>query len=189
MSARNFIKENLFVIIGAALPVLLLVGALAATKLPGLWVEPPRHDFLFLDREGNYACFPARFQVRTGRLEITAHKSADHCTHYVNQYPRLYRYEARAETIRELPYDIPPAGETGAVAAAAGLRLDTARKSPDGYEVVEGPRYHHGDFFGFFGGYHYESGIALKKDGRTIEVPLDDGTWYGRGQFLGWVLE
>ena len=44
---QGFFKKNFVLVIGLALPVLLIVGFMVATNLPQTLSDPPKYDFVF----------------------------------------------------------------------------------------------------------------------------------------------
>lgn len=185
MAPGRFVRENVLILLGISLPVLILLGALVLTSLPAMWVADPAYDFLFVDNNYNYGCQGSRFEVRKDKLEIVGTTYKEHCG---NQRQELYLFEAKTGTIRELPYEIPTEGVRELVDATAQMTLDPRYTSPDGYKIDEnGPSYR-SDIFGIFGGSRCRGGMAIAKEGRVVRVQKGQDCYYRQQKFLGWIV-
>jgi hypothetical protein len=47
VSNKRFFKENFVLVVGLALPVLLIVGFMLASSLPQVLSDPPKYDLVF----------------------------------------------------------------------------------------------------------------------------------------------
>ena len=179
---KHKVKDNLAIIVGVSVPLLLVLLFAVAAKLPGFFVDPPKYDCLFDQR---YV-----FTVRDGKLHVSYNESK---RNNASQQPRLYRYYAAEKNVRELPLDLDTArkaadesgsGQAVLVKSAQDLKLDSATVAPDGYSFQNGSR-RRGSFMGLFYSRSYSYNLALTKEGAEVEIPLDRYS-YG-GYFLGWV--
>ena len=97
---NKFIKDNIVLVLGISLPLLLVALFALASTLPALFVEDPKHDFVFSDN--NYG--QLRFEVVNEKL---------HLRQIPNQYaapvepPLLYRYVAATGKTQKLSYKLP----------------------------------------------------------------------------------
>jgi hypothetical protein len=152
------------------------------------WTVPlPQHDLVF--RIENYASPPAsvsiEFAVREGRLEAVAlpvSRSGNPAV-AVPYVPRwtLMLFDHHTMQVREVPVDVPGSVPEGEVRTIPIAQLNERRvvaagsTAPDGYNLVSlntgGSR---GGIVGEIFGMNrrYRRGIAMEKDGRTIEVEL-----------------
>jgi hypothetical protein len=103
---QKFIKENIVLVLGISLPLLLVGFFILASVLPAMFVENPRYDFLFSD--GAYS--QMKFEVVNGKLHIkvTANQYGDRTT------PTLYRYSATTGKVQKFSIQLP---EIPAIAA------------------------------------------------------------------------
>jgi hypothetical protein len=198
MPVAKFVKDNLVLVVGLTLPVLLMAGFLLASALPGRMADPPRYDLVFSTTEYPTPSIPitVRFVVKNQTLtaqysRLTAPGGVSPSGHW----KKLFRYQAASGTVRELSFGFPTDMEsiTGtreeAVDAAKGLRLDTTLQSPDGYELAFGDRRGGGLLLEIFGGSReYEP--RLRKGGRSVAIRPRDGQpafGYNGIEFVGWV--
>jgi hypothetical protein len=178
---KNFFKDNFVLIVGLALPVLLIVGFMLASSLPQVLSDPPKHDLVFSTTDyppnANNIPVSVRFIVDDGVLKAQYVRTAVAPNNYsYNSWKRLYLYEANRQKVRQLTFGFPADmdGITGTkeqiVEATKDMRLDTTLQSPDGYELS-------------YDGYT-RSGLL------SVRLTTGDGNTYfsyGDVQFVGWV--
>ena len=194
MSVAKFLKDNLVLVVGLTLPVLLMAGFLAVSALPDR-TDPPKYDFVFSTQD-----YPSSLIPITVRLLVKDHVLVAQYTKPPGQpaavggWKKLFVYEASSRRVRELafgfPSDMPTIEGTREepVAAAAGMTLDTALQSPDGYELSYGDRRSGGLLLELFGGSRgYEP--RLRKGRRSVAVSAGAREPFGYNgiEFLGWV--
>lgn len=203
MADKNFFKDNFVLIIGLALPVLLMVAFMVVASIPQKMGEPPKYDMVFWTTDYNYYTNNAgrpvtvSLVVEDGVLKAQYTKVAD--PKYPNtQWIKLYQFDAKTQTVRQLefgsPYDmdkIDPSRED-VVEATKGLKLDTKPKSPDGFEMTAENYRRYGLVNEIFGSWRNDYNMKLR-NGLTA-VPLKTGTpnetfYNGQTYFLGWVTE
>jgi hypothetical protein len=202
MPAPKFVKDNLVLLVGLTLPVVLMAGFLLASSLPGRFTDPPRYDLVFSIQD--YPPAPAipvavRLVVKDHALkaQYTKLPAAPGGGSSSAGWRKLFIYEASTGKVRELTFGFPPDMDaiTGTreetVDATAGLRLDTALQAPDGYQLSWGEGRRGGGLFSelFIGsrGYHEP---RLRKG--SASVPLGGGPnqtsyAYQSAEFIGWV--
>lgn len=168
-------KENLPVIIGITLPLALVAAIAAAIYIPAAFIEPPKTDVLFVER--NYQWGVGHYEVRGSALAFVpeAPPADDPYWQKPTSVPQLYRYETDTQTMTALTED-----------EAKKLKLDPSPVSPDGYMVDRG----NGDggvfpFF-FYDGGNYTMYLRKGPSSQEIELPTMDVWSY---EFLGWVIE
>lgn len=198
MADKNFFKDNFVLIIGLALPVLLMVGFMIVASLPQKMGEPPKYDLIFWTSDYQYdKTRPVNVSlvVKDGVLKAQYTKVADP-KYPNNQWIKLYQFEAKTQTVRQLelgdPYDmdkIDPSRED-IVEATKNLKLDTTLKSPDGFELTAENYRRYGLVNEIFGGFRNDYNMKLR-NGLTA-VPLKTGNnsdvfYNGQTNFLGWV--
>jgi len=197
MALKKFLKENLVLVMGIALPVLLVILFFLTSILPKSLAEPPQHDLLFSVMRYDYqTASPVNFDfvVRDGVLYARIGKVD---SQNINRYHRrLVRYDAQTESVREIPYDLAGISDAseGAeipVEATANLTIDTSSKAPDGY-TFESASYSSGGLVSelFFGGYRNQ-GYRIVKGRAAYRIPSTFGKnhYAGNMQFIGWVVE
>lgn len=199
----KWIKQNLVLISGILLPVLLVAGFFVLSRAPAMLADPPEYDFILVGYHYDYqheSNYTLDFEVRDGHLTARAMPREGNQVNYTRQKARVFRYDATGNRFEEIAYDLPdgldnleePARiELGAVGA---LKLDKRMKSPDGYEFefvgYRGRGGLLGEIFGMRR--HYESTYILKKDGAWFDLPepsTDQYTYQYDLHFMGWVLD
>jgi len=194
---KAFIKENTTLALGLGLPLLLVFLLWGATEWTQRNTVPPQYDMLFATNYYDYSN-GMRFTVENGTLKAT------HVGKGSSNRPKLYRFNAKDDTIKEIPYTIPPEMTTYNANGAANdtttittinipdtqaLKLDVSFVSPDGFTFEN--NYRGRPLFGelFFSGNSRYSGysIALTKGGYRKYIPLKDSYSYSQ-KFIGWVV-
>lgn len=192
MSVGQFLRKNPTLLIGILLPVVVIGLFVAATAIPRMLVDPPRHDFVFVIDQ-TFAAQPTglRYEIDVdpdGVLRVMAEPVE---AERYNPRPQLFLYEHGQDAVREIALPKPREELVGLtrldVPELAGVRFDTSRRAPDGYEVIE-PRRSSGDIFGLFYRGNRDS-LAIGKSGAVVSVDVgDDLRGYGT-RFLGWVVD
>jgi hypothetical protein len=196
MPVAKFVKDNVVLVVGLTLPILLMAGFLLASALPGR-LDPPKYDLLFSTNEypNPPILITVRLVVKDGVLTAQSTPLPVPRGAYPNgSWKKLFRYQASSGTVRELSFGLPTDMEsiTGTredvVDATKGLRIDTTMQAPDGYELGFGTGRGGGLLLEIFGGSRsYEA--RLRKGGRSIPIPPVSGTAFVNGgvEFVGWV--
>jgi hypothetical protein len=198
MTARRFIKENFVLIVGLALPVLLMIGFMIFATLPQAVSDPPQYDLVFSTTDYNAAQgnlpVSVNFVVRDGKL-YAQYVAYNPPGSYGNQWLKLYRYEAATGKVRQLTFGYPqgmdaiPGAREELVAATQDLTLDTTLEAPDGYQLSYEGYSRSGLFNDLFwrGGYSNEP--RLRRGASSVRLASDDSNtlYYGNVQFIGWV--
>ena len=204
MASKNFFKDNFVLIIGLALPVLLMFGFMIVSSLPNALGEPPKYDLIFSTSDGTDASTtPVSVKLtvdKDGVLKAQYTKTPVNpnnggASTYYNTWKKLYVYDAAAQKVKELPFPYPAdmdkmTGTTEEVVEATkGYKLDTHLESPDGF-TLSYDGYSRSGFMGelFIGG-HYSSEIRLRKGNSSFPLtPTDSRSpfYYGSAEFIGW---
>ncbi len=190
---KNFVKENLVLVIGLALPVLLIVLFFVATVIPKSMGTPPQYEMLFTTTKYDYQNKPEYvidFNVKNQQLMVNSKKNDE--KNYNNATKILMAYDGKTETVREIKIDASKLTEGNEVLLeeTKNLSVDTAVISPDGY-TLEGPNYGgNGLVGGLFGGGYRNTGYRLKKGGVGYKVPnMQPDYYYSQLQFIGWLAK
>ena len=190
---KNFVKENLVLVIGLALPVLLIILFFVATVIPKSMGTPPQYEMLFTTTKYDYQNKPEYvidFNVKNQQLMLNLKKNDE--KNYNNATKILMAYDGKTETVREIKIDASKLTEGNEVLLeeTKKLSIDTAVISPDGY-MLEGPNYGgNGLVGGLFGGGYRNTGYRLKKGGVGYKVPnMQPDYYYSQLQFIGWIAK
>jgi len=189
---KNWIKENLVLAVGLALPLLLILLFFLATVLPKSLGTPPQYEMLFTTVKYDYQNKPdvvLSFNVKNKALMVTTKKSDDKNN---ANFTKLMAYDAKTETLREIAIDTSNLtdGVEVPVEEIKNAAIDTSGVSPDGY-TLEGPNYGgSGLVGGLFGGGYRNSGYRLKKGSVGYKVPNQQPDYYyNQLQFVGWMIK
>ncbi|HEY2773869.1 MAG TPA: hypothetical protein VGK20_07440 [Candidatus Binatia bacterium] len=201
-SVGRALRENFVLVVGLVLPVLLMVGFLAASSLTQGLVVPPKYDLVFAVQD--YA--PAAQNLPIGlRLVVKDHVLVAQYAKLTTQrsaftygaWKKLYIYEASLHKVRELALGIPADAETidgtreEVVEATRDLRLDTTIQSPDGYEISSSDTSHGGLITSLFWDSYNRSRVRLRSGSSSVPLELGDGhsaSYPGNVEFVGWVV-
>jgi len=194
---KNFIKNNLVLVVGLTLPLLLVVLFFAATVLPKAFNAPPQYEMLYTTERYDYQNPPdyhMDFSVKNQKVFVKARK-IDHKVRMGYNTLLLMAYDGKTETVREIPVDIAKAanatdGNQVLLEETASWTVDASRVSPDGY-VLEGPNYRSGGLVGgIFGGGYSNHSFRLKKGSIGYRIPDTQGAYYyNQPHFIGWVIK
>jgi hypothetical protein len=191
----KFVKENLVLVVGLTVPVLLMAGFLAVGALPDRLSDPPQYDLVFSTNDYPSTPVPVnvRLIVKDGALVAQYNRPPGQQGSF-GVWKKLFLFEASSRRVRQLTFGFPPdlAAIEGTreepVASAIGLVLDTTLQSPDGYELAFGDRRGGGLLLEIFGGSRgYEP--RLRKGSRSVPIAPGGGASfdYGGVEFVGWV--
>lgn len=190
---KNFIKENLVLVIGLVLPMLLIVLFFVATVIPKSMGTPPQYEMLFTTTKYDYQNKPEYvldFNVKNQQLMVKAKKYDE--KNNSNMSKILMAYDGKTETVREVKVDESKFADGSEVLLEETkvMTIATDMVSPDGY-TLEGPNYGgNGLVGGLFGGGYRNAGYRLKKGAVGYKVPtLQPDYYYNQLQFVGWAIK
>jgi hypothetical protein len=204
MSDNSFIKQNLALILGLALPVLLMAVFMVATIIPKMVIAPPSYNVVFSVpryNDGQPVAVNVGLHVNKDGILTATYTPLDRDNKRLyGEWYNLYLFNAKTKKVENLDFPIPDdAGAithsvTRPVAATKGMILSTAATSPDGYSFISNRYGHRRDFmFGFFGVSHASRTTRLVKDGASIPLPVGGLARYpyssGNSTFIGWVTD
>lgn len=190
---KNWIKENLVLVIGLALPVLLIVVFFVATVLPKMASTPPQYEVLFSVQDYSQKTktdYIVDFKVKNNQLMVKTKKAEDKDSYYNSK--KLMAYDAKTEVMREISIDQSKFGDGAEIVLAEtkNMTLDTAMVAPDGY-MMENQQYNNNGLVGgLFGGGGRNSNYRFKKGsvGYKINTPQNN-YYYDQLLFIGWVVK
>lgn len=192
MSFGKFIKQNLALSLGIALPVVLVLGFLAATVIPQKLTAAPKYKFAYTlvdyNRPSPTKKMVVNLTAKEGKIILSLAKSKND---YAPPVPRLMIYDPQTEQSEEINYKLPAGlrgdAEEEQLAETKDLVLSKDNKAPDGYEFQGDSRYYSGIVTELFMGGSYR-GARLVKGAATRKAPADIA-YGGNTQFLGWIVE
>jgi hypothetical protein len=187
---KSFLKTNIVLVVGVALPLLLMAFFYLAQRASVAGIDPPGYDAVIaVDYHDRWTDYPYRIGVDEGKLVVryrpgAGGKSED------RRAPRLYVVDHATHDARALDIDFGSV-EDGAVTdpdidALNRNRLIPDPTSPDGYRFERLSRSSGGGLVGgLFGFGRHRSGYALKKGARV--VPINGSSDWGQAQFIAWI--
>jgi hypothetical protein len=190
---KNWIKENLVLVIGLALPVLLIVLFFVATVIPKRNGTPPQYEVLFSvqDYSGqNNKDYLIDFKVKDKQLMIKTKKADD--KNYSYNSKKLMAYNAKTEIMREITIDDSKFSDGGEMLLeeTKSMTIDTAMLAPDGYMLENQGYSGTGLVGGLFGGSGRNTGYRLKKGSVGYKInTLQNNYYYDQLHFIGWVIK
>ena len=199
---KKWIRQNLVLLSGILLPVLLVGGFFILSNLPRQLADPPQYDFLLVGYRYDYqhpASYYLSFEVRDGRLNGRVVPKDGSNANYNRQTAAIFRYVAASNTFEEIEYDLPEGLEDLeesipiALKETNGLKLDKRARSPDGYTFEYLGYRGRGGLLGEMFGMRrrYDSLYVLKKDSAYFDLPLpsSDTIYQNDLHFMGWIVE
>lgn len=184
---KAFLKENIVLVSGLMLPIVVAVMFLMATQIGRASIDPPQYSVVFATNYYNNAQAPYKLVVKDGGVKMLYSPSKNY---HIQGAPRLYVYDPVLNVSREI--EVPAVEDTDVksevvISEFAGVKVSSVKTSPDGYLFQQNYR---GDgnlitnMFG--GGYRSRSTYVLKKDYHSVQVP--EALRYNSA-FIGWVVE
>ncbi|MBP9763758.1 MAG: hypothetical protein KBD03_00390 [Gammaproteobacteria bacterium] len=186
---KRALKENLILIVGIALPILLVIVFYLAAVLPKMLVKSPKIDLLYLTT--TYPHDGINTEVIDGTLKIWISPEVQKGS---LPMPRLFRFNAKTLTSTEIPINLSTAPgivmtkkrEALNIPEIKDLKLDTQEIAPDGYKAeISSPNA--GGVANLFL-LNTKRTLLISKNGKVINVSDEknrDG--YKSIKFLGWI--
>ncbi|MCB1721919.1 MAG: hypothetical protein KDI11_09210 [Alphaproteobacteria bacterium] len=188
---KAFLKENLVLAAGIALPLLLTLIFFGATQMGKATTEPPLYSVIFAtnyyENNNNY---PYRIVVKNDEVRFAYYPPEEKDTYRNWQKPRLFVYNPVKNMSHEIELpaiDDPKKKIDRRVDGISAQRLSSLKESPDGF--VFDYDYHGGgnlmtELFG--GGYYSRSRYALRKGSYSVPVPKSERY---NSEFIGWIID
>lgn len=190
---KNWIKQNLVLVIGLTLPLLLILVFILATVIPKTMATPPQYEMLFTTMKYEYENSPdylLDFNVKNKQLWLKVKKNEAKDKNF--NAKKLMAYDGKTETTREIVIDTSKLvdGSEMVLTETKNMVIDTANTSPDGF-ALEGPNYAgNGLVGGLFGSSYRSSGYRIKKDNFGYKLPNSvPENYYADLKFIGWVIK
>ncbi len=198
----KWIKENLVLVSGILLPVLLVGGFFVLNSLPRVLLDPPQYDFVLVGYRYDYRHqndYYLSFEVRNGKLTGRAIPRNGNGPYFNRQVAAIFRYRAATNSFEEIVFELPdeladsddpvslPLAET------SDLTLDKRSQSPDGFTFEHRGYRGRGGLLGEIFGMRrsYDSNFVLSKDNTHLDLPQPaaDPHYLNDLHFMGWIVE
>lgn len=186
---KTFLKENLVLVMGALLPIIIVILFGVAILIPRFLVASPKYNLLF--SVGQYYDGGYQFNIVGGKLQIQYS-----CTRgCANKIPmqKLFLLDAQSRVVKPIPLTsplIPTATQNFTsqinVPQLANVKINPAMEAPDGYRFNVGGNM--GNFLDIFSSNNTPS-IALSKNSNTVIIPIGNNIYnYYEIHFIGWIV-
>jgi len=96
----KFIKDNIVLMLGISLPLLLVAFFMVASALPNYLIADPKYDFFFSDGRYSYVEFQVQQQKLYMKIDPMRYQ-------YQKSLPHLYRYIASTGKVQEITFQAP----------------------------------------------------------------------------------
>ena len=164
-------KQNLSLIFGISIPILMIVFVALSIYIPRLFAEPPQYDFLYYVTDTHFASEhpESYYTVRQGYIDFIDNNPDEN----FEKRSRIFRHDVSENESFEMSYE-----------DARYLELDASYESPDGYELVNS---YGGDIL--YIDISYDE-LFLKGHNVSTEMNLfNTNIYYNQFNFLGWIHE
>lgn len=180
-------KKNLPLIIGLAIPLLMIAFVAISIYVPSMLARPA-YSFIYSVKD-TYDAYGENYYIENGvivKKTVPYPTSTPAYMYPEKRYPEskayLYQYDVKNNSAKEISFD-----------EAKKLRLVSSKISPDGYTLDQGS-YNNG-VFEIFGGnaggspdWYLRKGAVNKKV--NLQFPLEGDRYYyynNNFRFLGWI--
>lgn len=170
------LKKNATLIIGIAIPVIMIILVAVSIYIPPLFMHP-KYNFLYVSGDEYNSEYTYHISGGTLVKEKKERNKNDDYGYNRSSYreQKLFLHDTQKNESREISYE-----------EARGLKLDTDEKSPDGFEVISS--WSGGGFLFFDGGSH--RGQYLKRNSYSKKLNTQaSGDYYYDFNFLGWIIK
>ncbi|MCB1580378.1 MAG: hypothetical protein H6859_05095 [Rhodospirillales bacterium] len=188
---KAFLKENMVLAAGIALPLLLALIFFGATQMGKATIDPPRYSVIFAaDYYHNNNNYPYNLVIEKDQLRFVYIPPEEKDSYHNWQKPRLFVYnpvkneshEVALPNIKDKKKKIDEVIED-----IHAQKLSSLKESPDGF--VFDHDYRGGgnlmtELFG--GGYRSRSRHVLRKASYSVPVPKSERY---NSEFIGWIIE
>ncbi len=171
--------KNLPLMVGIALPLLLIGGISLVIFGPSLSVKPV-HDFIYTSDDDYYSYardYQNSYRVVGGRITLEAVQPQLGYTP-AKTAPPLYLYDVQTDTAHQITFE-----------DALRYTLDPGPSSPDGYSITY--QYGHDGIFELFGSSNEDNGYVISKGNGAKRLPGITGngrySYDGRFKLIGWI--
>ncbi len=199
----KFIRENLVLVAGIVLPVLLIIGFLILAHLPKAMLTPPQYDFLVVgyrydhQHQRNYYL---SFEIKNNKLQGIVTPKDNTSTYHNRQHASLFLYNLAEDRFTEISYRLPEEVDNleqqtfFAIPELERHEFSENLVSPDGYRFEYLGHRGRGGLLGeIFGmGRRHTSQYVLTKNSAHVELPFpatQPHYYYSHNlSFLGWIV-
>lgn len=178
----KFVRKNFALVVGMAIPVVMVLAVVGSIYIPGFFAVGPKFDFLYMSRSDYYCYYNSgqQFLVEGGKV----------VKRVVDVGSDKFVYDGQCGDDRLFVHDsVKNVSSRVSFEEAQALNLDSSAKSPDGFEIIYGSR---GDgIFPFFfsSGSNYNSIYLVGNNwSKKLDLELSGVDSNYSFHFLGWII-
>lgn len=184
---QKIFKENIILILGISLPLLLTALFFIATQIEKTSIAPPEYSVVFA--QNNYSSARThKIIVKDERVHLSYIPREEHRHDNASQL-KLYIYSPKTKKSKEV--SLPETNDLSKkikiiIPDLSSQKISTSKESPDGYAFTHKYSGNHNlmtEIFG--GGARGRSHYVLKNGAQNIKIP---NTNQYNTQFIGWVI-
>jgi hypothetical protein len=192
---KKFVKDNFVLVIGLALPILLIVFFFIATVIPKSMSTPPQHEMFFTTvdfRYQNTTDYSVDYLIKDKHIMVKTKWRDEEHRNYNSK--KLMVFNGISNTVREIEVDVDAIGMNASNTAiilegTKNISVDVNRTSLDGYTLEQTAYGSGGLLGGLFGGRRHNRDYRLKKGSVAYVLPDSSANYYyNQVRFLGWVV-
>lgn len=195
MAVSNFIKKNFVLVLGIALPALLVAGFMLTAAVPQKLGPKPQYPVIYSTYSGAQDNVPYNVEYIVKEDKLYARLTA-RAEQYGSASRRdIYTFDAQKGAVTKIDITLP--NDIGddkrrdvLVPEFANNTIDKSSKSTDGYTLENGSyrsRGLMGEFFGVGRSRYLDTGLR-HENGWMYAIPDHTGNYYGNIEFIGWVM-
>ena len=167
-------KENITLIIGLSIPVVMVLFIAGAIYLPSLFidVEPPKYSFIYMTNNGQDGY---TYQVKEKKI---SREKIERKNNYYKSNPRQVRFfihNMKTHKNKELSFE-----------EASEISINSNFESPDGFKIENGHR-RYGLFPFYSRGNYYTRYITKERYAEKLKLHTSRKNYYYNFRFLGWL--
>ncbi len=192
---KSFIKENIFIVLGIALPLLLIAFISIIQAVSKISIDPPHYKIAYLHKD-NSASYPTKLITRidpeTKKLTVSVIRIPNgNTSSFISPDATLYIYDAQNDDLVSYPFDslhFEKATENKRKAftlpkEVQNLRFIQNTTAPDGYKFDDS--YHRQGFYMNLFGHRNNKTFSIVRNGVRIDLPKTQN--WPKPTFIGWV--
>lgn len=170
----NIKKENIPLIIGLSIPVVMVLFIAGAIYLPSIFihVDPPKYSFMYMTHNYNDGYV---YSVKKSQLTREEIKSNNNYQRSNQQPVRFFIHDINTHKNKELSFE-----------EATAISLNPNIESEDGFQIENGRRNY--GFFPFYSrGNYYTRYITKEGYAEKLKLYTNNNNYYYNFRFLGWL--
>ena len=183
---KEFLKNNITLVLGVSLPVLLVFFLVISSNVSRVLVAPPTYKLIYAKDYRHW--HQMNFDIIDDKLHLIINPCQKNCARYMHMKPKLYLFDPETQTSIRMKLELDFWQEDGTVKYSKNIvestkyyKLDDSLHAPDGYIFETKSRR-------LFSGYtdKYQNRTMISKYGNNVDIA--DITDSHGTEFIGWVI-